>query len=95
MAAFVARKPPQSGNQRLISPFAEQPPRLLAVPFALVAEELNELRQAMAEASSLAGIIADLQRNTDRLRAPLAAELRTVKAAIARLLPLLEGTPDP
>ena len=49
----------------------------------------------MAEASSLAGIIADLQRNTNRLRAPLAAELRTVKAAIARLLPLLEGTPDP
>jgi hypothetical protein len=60
-----------------------------------ISAALNELRQAMAEASSLAGIIADLQRNTDRLRAPLAAELRTVKAAIARLLPLLEGTPDP
>ena len=60
-----------------------------------ISTALNELRQAMAEASSLAGIIADLQRNTDRLRSPLAAELRTVKAAIARLLPLLEGTPDP
>jgi len=56
---------------------------------------LTELRQAMAEASSLAGIIADLQRRADRLRAPLAAELRTVKAAIARVLPLLEGRPNP
>jgi ABC-type transporter Mla subunit MlaD len=56
---------------------------------------LSELRQAMAEASSLAGIIADLQHNVDRLRAPLAEELRTVKATIARVLPLLEGPLTP
>jgi hypothetical protein len=54
----------------------------------------TELRQAMAEGSSLVGIIADLQHNIDRLRAPLAEELHTVQAAIARVLPLLEGRPD-
>jgi len=52
---------------------------------------LGALRQALADVSLLTSIVVDLRCDADRLRAPLATELRRVRDAIEAALDVLPG----
>jgi hypothetical protein len=50
---------------------------------------LTGLRQELSDTLFVIGVIIDIRRAADRLRPPLADELRTIRTAIDQLLPLL------
>ena len=52
-------------------------------------DALHELRERMANSGVMVGIIADLRRNSDRLKPMLADELRKLRTLLDEILPLL------
>jgi hypothetical protein len=52
-------------------------------------DALSELRERMADSGVMVGIIADLRRNSDRLKPMLADELRKLRTLLDEILPLL------